>query len=247
MNAFVQTQNQAGVLTITLARFDKKNALTQDMYRQLIQALEQAQQDDAVKAVLLQGNDQCFSAGNDLQDFMAMTEVDEASPVIGFLLALSAFPKPLVAAVAGPAVGIGTTVLLHCELVLADANTRFQLPFVALGLCPEAGSSLLLAKRVGQAKANEWLLTGKPFGAAEAQQHGLINQVVEGDVCAQGLALAKQLAALPAGAMQSSKALLKSWGQAELKACIEDEAEVFSRLLQGSECKAAIQAFFSRG
>ncbi|WP_341502040.1 enoyl-CoA hydratase-related protein [Gallaecimonas sp. GXIMD4217] len=247
MSAHITTQCLDGVMIVTLARLDKKNALTQAMYRQLAEALKQAEADEAVRAVLLRGNDQCFSAGNDLHDFMSLPDVSRDGPILAFLTALAAFSKPLVAAVAGPAVGIGTTALLHCDLVVADAGSRFQLPFVALGLCPEAGSSALLAQRVGQAKARQWLLTGQPFDAAEALHHGLINEVVEGGVCERGLALARQLAALPAGAMQASKALLNKWSRAEIQACIEDEAAVFGRLLRGEECQAAVRAFFSRG
>ncbi|EKE73730.1 enoyl-CoA hydratase-related protein [Gallaecimonas xiamenensis] len=246
MTDFVKTALEGGVLKVSLERFDKKNALTQAMYDGLTAALRQAESDQAVKVVLLQGNDQVFCAGNDLEDFLSLKDLGEDSPILRFLTTLVRFKKPLLAAVAGPAVGIGTTVLLHCDLVVAQTGSRFQLPFVALGLCAEAGSSLLLAKRIGQAKANEWLLTGKAYSAEEALSQGLINQVVEGDVCATGLALAKQLAQLPSDALATTKALIRAPYQKEAEKAIADEAREFVRLLQGDECKAAVKAFFTR-
>ncbi|WKE66265.1 enoyl-CoA hydratase-related protein [Gallaecimonas kandeliae] len=246
MTEFVTTALEDGVLVVKLARADKKNALTQAMYSALTDALSQAESDLAVKAVLLQGNDQVFCAGNDLEDFLSLKDLGQDSPILRFLTTLVRFKKPLLAAVAGPAVGIGTTVLLHCDLVVAQQGARFQLPFVALGLCAEAGSSVLLAQRVGQAKANEWLLTGKAYSSEEALAQGLINQVVEKDVCATGLAMAKQLAQLPSDALVTTKALIRAPFQAEAEKAIFDEAREFVRLLQGDECKGAIRAFFSR-
>lgn len=246
MTDFVQSAVADGVMTVTLNRIDKKNALTQAMYDGLTAALSQADTDPAVKVVLLVGNNDVFCAGNDLEDFLTLKELGPDSPILRFLTTLVRFKKPLMAAVAGPAVGIGTTVLLHCDLVLADKAARFQLPFVALGLCAEAGSSVLLADRVGQAKANEWLLTGKPFKADEALAHGLINQVVDGQVCEIATAMAKQVAQLPSGAMMATKALIRQPNQAKAEKAIFDEAEQFVRLLKGDECKAAIKAFFTR-
>ncbi|WP_115719776.1 enoyl-CoA hydratase-related protein [Gallaecimonas mangrovi] len=246
MTDLVTTTVKDGVMVVSLNRVDKKNALTQAMYDGLTAALNAASAQNEVKVLLLAGSNEVFCAGNDLEDFLTLKELSQDSPILRFLTTLVRFKKPLLAAVAGPAVGVGTTVLLHCDLVVADSQSRFQLPFVALGLCAEAGSSLLLAERVGQAKANEWLLTGKPFSAAEALQYGLINQVVDGQVVETGLAIAKQLATLPSGAMMATKALIRQPHQAKAEKAIFDEAEQFVKLLQGDECKAAIKAFFSR-
>ena len=166
----ILVHTEAGVTTLTLNRVDKKNSLTSAMYSALADALEQAQADSAVRTVLLQGDVAVFSAGNDIADFLAHPPTDQSSPVYRFLRTLAAFPKPLVAAVCGPAVGIGTTMLLHCDLVYAGDNAAFSLPFVNLGLCPEAASSLLVPQMLGYHRAAEALLLGEPaareaFGA----------------------------------------------------------------------------------
>lgn len=246
MTDFVRTDTDDAVRVITLTRTDKKNALTQAMYSALTEALQQASADDAIRAVLLQGDENVFCAGNDLQDFLSLSEIGPDSPILRFLMTLLHFEKPLLAAVAGPAVGIGTTVLLHCDWVVAHDNARFQLPFVALGLCAEAGSSALLARRVGQANANEWLLTGRPYNAEQALSQGLINKTVSQDVCAAGLKQAKTIASLPCKAVMTTKALIRKPYLAEAEQAIHEEAAQFVQLLKGDECKAAISAFFNQ-
>lgn len=243
----ITPKNVQGVLQLSLNRPHKKNALSQQMYRDLNHALIQAAADPATKVVLLQGSADCFSAGNDLQDFIGAGELNSQHPTVQFLYNLAQFPKPLVAAVAGLAIGIGTTALLHCDLVYAADNTRFQLPFTHLGLCPEAGSSVLLPNLAGYQRAAQYLLLGEAFGAAEAVKMGLVNQVVtNSEVCALALEKALKLAALPADAVQSSKALLKRHTQPLTHETIATELVQFQRLLNSNESQQRIAAFFQR-
>ncbi len=169
MTDTILSNREGGILTLTFHRLDKKNAITRAMYTAMAEALEAAAADDTVRVAVIQGDPTCFTAGNDLMDFLSnppdMTPGAEPAPVVRFLDILRDFPKPLIAAVAGPAVGIGTTLLLHCDLVYAVDNAGFSLPFVNLGLCPEAGSSLLLPQIVGYQRAAEKLLFGEPFSA----------------------------------------------------------------------------------
>lgn len=237
----------SGVLTLSMQRPEKKNALNLQMYRQLTAALQQAQQDPEIKVVLLQGSNECFTSGNDLQDFLAAGALDSQHPVVQFLYTVAAFPKPLVAAVAGLAIGIGTTVLLHCDLVYATADCRLQMPFTLLGLCPEAASSLLLPQVAGYQRAAQYLLLAEPFSAEQAAQFGLVNEIVANDqVLAHAAAKARQLAALPAEAVQRSKALLKAPQQHIVKQTIDRELTDFAVLLKGDACRAQLQAFFKR-
>lgn len=243
----IMLQQHDGVLHLRLNRPAKKNALSQQMYRELNLALQQAALDDSIRVVLLQGTDDCFSAGNDLQDFLAAGELNRQHPTVQFLYQLAQFPKPVVAAVAGLAIGIGTTALLHCDLVYAADSARFQLPFTQLGLCPEAGSSLLLPRLLGYQRAAQYLLLGEAFGAAGALQMGLVNQLVaDTELTALALQKARQLAALPADAVQSSKALLKAALMQQVNDTINAELVQFQRLLNGSDCQQRIAAFFKR-
>lgn len=243
----ITQQITQGVLQLSLNRPQKKNALSQQMYRDLNSALMQAATDPAIKVVLLQGSADCFSAGNDLQDFIGAGELNSQHPTVQFLYILAQFPKPVVAAVAGLAIGIGTTVLLHCDLVYAADNARFQLPFTQLGLCPEAGSSVLLPNLAGYQRSAQYLLLGEAFSATEAAQMGLVNQVVTNtEVCALALEKALKLAALPADAVQSSKALLKRNAQPLTLETIATELVQFQRLLNSDECQQRIAAFFQR-
>src|SRR6476660_7811721 len=170
---------QDRVLTLRLDRPEKKNALTLGMYRGMIEALQQAEADPAVRVVLITGSNDCFTAGNDLMDF-ANAKPGETSPAIIYLQTLAAAQKPVIAAVAGVAVGIGTTMLLHCDLAYAASGARFQLPFVNLGLCPEAGSSVMLPELMGHRRAAELLLFGEPFSSEKALELGIINAVYPG-------------------------------------------------------------------
>lgn len=238
---------EQGVLTLSLQRPEKKNALDLAMYRQLTAALKQAQQDDNVRVVLLQGSESCFSSGNDLADFLAAGALDKQHPVVQFLYTVAAFPKPLVAAVAGLAIGIGTTVLLHCDLVYAAPECRFQLPFTQLGLCPEAASSLLLPQLAGYQRAAQYLLLGEAFSTEQAAQFGLVNTIVPAtELLPYAKNKALKLAALPASAVQRSKALLKAPLQQQVQQVMQLELQEFGDLLQSDACQQQLQAFFKR-
>ena len=202
--------------------------------------------DPTVRVVLLQGNEQCFSSGNDLQDFLSAGELNREHPVVEFLYTVAAFPKPLLAAVAGLAIGIGTTVLLHCDLVYAAPGCRLQLPFTQLGLCPEAASSLLLPQIAGYQRAAQYLLLGEAFSSEQAAAFGLVNEVVPAsDLLAYAASKAKTLAALPVEAVLRSKALLKAQ-QSQIERVIGAELNDFGKLLHSDACQQRLQAFFSR-
>ena len=237
----ILVEQQDGLLTLTLNRPDKRNALNTQMYQALTTALQQASQDESVHVVLLQGQAECFTAGNDLADFMGKESLDPDDPILLFLHAFADFPKPVIAAVAGPAVGIGTTLLLHCDLIYLGDNARLQLPFVELGLVPEFASSLLLPRAVGHLKASELLLLAEAMDAAEALRLGLANRVVATDELLgfareQGL----RLAAKPPRALQKSKALLKQELRQAVHFVIDMEARAFSLALQGEEAQDRI-------
>lgn len=237
------------VLAITLNRPEKKNALTIAMYSALADALSQAQSDPEVRAVLLSGRE-CFTSGNDISDFLNNPRTNEDSenqPVLRFLTTLASFEKPIVAAVNGPAVGIGTTLLLHCDLVYAASDTMFQLPFVNLGLCPEAASSLLLPQLVGYRHAAELLLLGEPFAAQQALDIGLLTAICDAaELHDLARTKAQALAAKPAAALRLSKALLKQDQAEAVKTRIMHEAGHFRERLQSPETKEALQAFMER-
>lgn len=243
----ILSHTEAGVMTITLNRVEKKNSLTAAMYAVIADALERAREDAALRAVVIQGHVTVFSAGNDIGDFLVNPPFTEASPVGRFLHGLSTFPKPLLAAVCGPAVGIGTTMLFHCDLVYAGDNAAFSMPFVNLGLCPEAGSSLLAPRMLGYHRAAEALLLGEPFMAEAALEVGLVNRIVpptEANALAQ--AQARKLAAKPLSALLETKRLLKS-GQAGLLAQqIAEEGASFARMLREPAAKEAFGAFMEK-
>jgi len=242
----IVTQLQDSVLTVRMDRPEKKNALTRQMYTALVAALQQAEADLAVRVILITGTADCFTAGNDLQDF-ANAEPGEPSVAIDYLKTLAAAQKPVLAAVAGVAVGIGTTMLLHCDLVYAATNARFQLPFVNLGLCPEAGSSLVLPSLMGHHRAAELLFFGEPFTADTACQLGIVNQVFsEQDLLASAIAKAQQLAQKPPSALRTTKALLKRNSAEKVIEAMDSETRQFAALLQGPEAKEALTAFLQR-
>ena len=176
--AEILTHVDAGVLTLTINRLDRKNSITAAMYAAMADVLAAAEKDNAVRALVIQGHETIFSAGNDIGDFLNKPPSTGEAPVFRFLYGISAFTKPVVAAVCGPAVGIGTTMLLHCDLIYAGDNAAFSMPFVNLGLCPEAGSSLLVPQLMGYPRAAEALLLGEPFTAETALEIGLINRIV---------------------------------------------------------------------
>lgn len=240
----VVLSREGGILQIRMHRPEKKNALTAAMYTQLHEALLRADADPGIRVILLTGTDDTFSSGNDLQDFAEKPATDLDAPVFHFLRALNGLQKPLVAAVSGAAVGIGTTMLLHCDLVYCDATARFQLPFTSLGLCPEGGSSLLLPRLAGYHKAAELLMLGKPFDAATAREIGLVNDVLApAALQAAALQRAYELAAQPAAALRLTKALLKRSTRTLLEDVLSDEGRHFLARLQSPEAKEAFAAF----
>lgn len=243
----VMLHQDGGVTTVTLHRPGAKNALTGGMYAAMADALQAAATDDQQRVVVIQGHEMVFTAGNDINDFLNNPPAGAEAPVHRFLHAIAEFPKPLVAAVCGPAVGVGTTLLLHCDLVVAGDNAMFALPFVNLGLCPEAASSLLLPQLMGHKRAAQALLLGDPFNAETALEVGLVNQVVpptEANAAAQ--AMAQRLAAKPLEALMQSKRLMKAPQQAQTLQVMADEGEVFKRLLLAPAAKEAFSAFLDK-
>ena len=241
-------QNQEGaVLTLTLNRVDKKNSLTADMYAELAQALSQAITDDSVKVVLLQGHETVFSAGNDIADFLHQPPASEESSVFRFLRGIATFPKPLMASVCGPAVGVGTTMLFHCDLVYAGDNAAFSMPFVNLGLCPEAASSVLAVQLMGYHRAAEALLMGEPFLVDEALEMGLVSRVLpptEANAYAQ--AQAQKMASKPLPSLMETKRLMKAKQTPEILACMQEEGKSFGRMLKEPAAIEAFSAFMEK-
>lgn len=242
----ILTDRADGVLTLTLNRVEKKNSFTQAMYTTMAQALADAAADAAIRVVVIQGHATVFSAGNDLRDFLNGPPVSASgqAPVQRFIAALVQFPKPLLAAVCGPAVGIGTTMLFHCDLVYAGDNAAFSMPFVNLGLCPEAASSLLAPRLMGYHRAAQALLMGEPFMAEAALEVGLVNRIVpptEANALAQAQAL--KLAAKPMRALIETKRLLKKSQTAEITQRVAEEFDSFGRMLKEPAALEAIAAF----
>jgi enoyl-CoA hydratase/carnithine racemase len=252
----ILVHTEAGVMTVTFNRADKKNSITEAMYATMADALAQAAQDAAVRCVVFQGDMAIFSAGNDIADFQKQAAKRAAEgaarepgerPVWRFLRGISAFPKPIVAAVCGPAVGIGTTLLFHCDLVYAGDNAAFSMPFVNLGLCPEAASSLLAPKMFGYHRAAEALLLGEPFMAEAALEVGLVNRVVPPAECnALAQQQAKKLAAKPLSALIETKRLMKQGQTAVVHARMAEEGESFASLMAGPAAKEAFAAFMEK-
>ena len=245
MSDHVQFTRDGRVLHLALARPEKKNALTRAMYAALADALDEASGDAEVRAVVLSGTGGAFTAGNDLFDFMMDPPRDETSPVFRFLHAAVAFPKPLLAAVDGVAIGIGTTILLHCDLAYAAPEARFKMPFTDLGLVPEAASSLLVPRLAGGARASELLLLGETFGAETAREIGLVNGV-GADPLAAAMAAARTLAAKPPEAIRQSKALLRAPLRERVERVMREEAELFIARLQSEEAQEAFTAFMEK-
>ncbi len=236
-----------GVLTIALNRPEKKNAITSAMYQTMADALADAQGDAAVRAILIRGGQDAFSAGNDLEDFMKSPPTSEDAPVLQFLKRISEAEKPIVASVAGVAVGIGTTLLLHCDLVYASDSAMFSLPFSQLGLCPEAASSLLLPRLAGYPLAAEKLLLGEAFDAREAHRMGIVNRLLPaGEVDAFAYAQAVKLAALPASSLRVTKMLMKRASGQEIAERMKEEVVHFGKMLLAPEAREAMMAFFQK-
>ncbi|WP_321894714.1 enoyl-CoA hydratase [Paraburkholderia heleia] len=247
MSNEILVAHENGVLTITIDRPARKNALTPAMYQAMADALSGANQDASVRAVLLRGHAGIFTAGNDIEDFLKAPPAGADSPVIRFLDAIAAFEKPLVAAVNGPAIGVGTTLLLHCDMVYAADNARFAMPFAQLGLCPEAASSLLLPRIAGYQGAAETLLLGETFDAAQAHRMGFVNRVLpaaELDAFVSGQ-LAK-LVALPASSLRVTKSLMKRAQTHEIKTRMSEEFVHFGKMLLAPEAREAFTAFLEK-
>jgi enoyl-CoA hydratase/carnithine racemase len=247
MSTDILVHTEAGITTLTFNRPDKKNSITAAMYAALADGLEAAQADDAVRCVVFQGNEAVFSAGNDIGDFLNNPPVGGDSSVYRFMRALSTFTKPVLAAVCGPAVGIGTTMLLHCDLVYAGDNAAFSMPFVNLGLCPEFASSVLVPQMMGYHRAAEALLLGEPFMAEAALEVGLVNRVLpptETAVYAQ--AVARRLAAKPLSSLVETKRLMKQGQSGTVKALMDEEGQSFGRMLREPAAREAFGAFMER-
>ena len=237
----------AGVMTLTFHRVDKKNSITRAMYAALADALEAAVQDASVRVVVLQGDPTVFSAGNDIGDFLQQPPSSHDSPVFRFLRAIASFPKPVIAAVCGPAVGIGTTMLFHCDLVYAGDNAAFSMPFVNLGLCPEAASSLLAPQLLGYHRAAEALLLGEPFMAEAALEVGLVNRVVPPTECnAVAQAQARKLAGKPLSSLVETKRLMKLGQTAPVLERMAIEGDSFGRMLGEPAAREAFTAFMQK-
>lgn len=236
-----------GVMSIALNRPEKKNAITAAMYQTMADALAEANEDAAVRAILIRGGEQAFSAGNDLEDFMKAPPTSEDAPVLQFLARISSAQKPIVASVAGVAVGIGTTMLLHCDMVYAAESATFSLPFSQLGLCPEAAASLLLPRLAGYALAAEKLMLGEAFDAQEAHRMGIVNRLLPaGELDAFAYAQAAKLAALPASSLRVTKMLMKRAHGQEIADRMKEEVVHFGKMLLAPEAREAMMAFFQK-
>ena len=243
----ILTSVDAGVMTITINRIEKKNSFTAAMYAAMADAIDAARDDGAVHALVIQGHETIFSAGNDIGDFLNKPPSNADAPVFRFLHGISSFPKPVVAAVCGAAVGIGTTLLLHCDLIYAGDNAAFSLPFVNLGLCPEAASSFLVPQLMGYPRAAEALLLGEPFRAETALEIGLINRIVppsEANALAQQQA--RKLVSKPLSALIETKRLMKKGQTATVSERIKEEATSFGRMLTEPAAKEAFTAFLEK-
>ncbi len=245
MADYITTAENQGVFTISFNRLDKKNALNTSMYQALCQHFKYAMVTKSIKCLVIQGDENCFTAGNDLQDFIKCSEANDDLVALDFINILSEFNKPLIAAVAGAAVGIGTTLLLHCDMVIAANNSKFKLPFTQLGLCPEAGSSLLLPLRVGYNRAFELLVLGKGFNAEQALAYGLVNQICQpSELLTIAEQIAITIARLPSDAVMTSRKLIRQTTQAILPQAILAEGGEFSRLVKTDDCKNILASFF---
>jgi enoyl-CoA hydratase/carnithine racemase len=244
--AEVEISRSGAVLELTFNRPAKKNALTSDMYRILVAGLEEAESDVSIGAVLIKGEGGVFTAGNDIADFARAAQGAEPLAAVAFVRKIAGFSKPIVACVEGLAVGVGVTLLLHCDLIYVAPDAKFSLPFVNLGLLPEAGSSLLLPRRVGMARASAWLLLAESFDAGEALSAGLVNAIVPNESLvefARGKAAA--LTAKPRAALLHARAFLRG-DRDEVLARIDAELAAFAVALKTPQAQAALAAFLNK-
>jgi enoyl-CoA hydratase/carnithine racemase len=244
----IQTDLQNGVLHLILNRPEKKNALTSAMYSSLVEALERAESDDSVRVLVLRSNGDSFTAGNDIEDFVQKPwQGQSVPPAEQFIRAMAFARKPVIAAVQGLAVGIGTTILLHCDLVYAAEETKFMMPFVNLGILPEAGSTLLLPSLVGHQRASELLLLAAPFSAQRGYELGIVNRVVPGDQLLSAINTAAQtLTEKPAGAIRLAKQMMKQHLRADLERVIREEVLAIAGQLESPETGEALRAFLHK-
>jgi enoyl-CoA hydratase/carnithine racemase len=245
----ILTSKKDGILTIEFNRPDKKNSITSAMYQMIADALKAGEQDAAVRVILFCGKPDIFTAGNDLEDFMNSSAQGDFSdrPVAQFMLQLSSATKPVIAAVAGAAIGIGTTMLMHCDMVYAADNAKFSMPFAKLGLCPEFASSMLLPQMVGYPRAAEKLLLGESFSAQEAYDMGMINKILPlSELLSYARAQAIKLAVLPASSLRTTKSLMKASQKDAILAKVWEENKYFGAMLLSPEAKEAFNAFFEK-
>ena len=243
----IRTATLNKVLTIEIARPEKKNALTQAMYTAMAEALEAANTDAGVRAVLITGQPGIFTSGNDIDDFMQRPPQGEDTPVARFMRALLDCDKPVVAAVTGAAVGIGTTLLLHCDLVYVSDEARLAMPFVSLGLVPEYASSLVLPALIGHAKAAEKLMLGEPFSGSDAVDCGIANAVLPAaEVVNHARRMAERFNALAPGAVADTKRLMRAPLRARIREVMAAEGALFGQRLRSPEATEAFQAFFQK-
>jgi enoyl-CoA hydratase/carnithine racemase len=243
----ILVHTEDGVATVSFNRLSRKNSITAAMYASLAAAVEHAAADAAVRVLVFQGHETVFCAGNDIGDFLQQPPASADAPVFRFMRALSAFPKPVIAAVSGPAVGIGTTLLFHCDLVYAGDNAAFSMPFVNLGICPEFASSLLAPQMFGYHRAAEALLLGEPFMAEAALEVGMVNRVLPPtEVNAYAQAQARKLAAKPLSALIETKRLMKKGQAAQIQALMAEEGASFGRMLTEPAAKEAFTAFMAK-
>lgn len=233
------------ILTLTLNRPEKQNAITRAMYQTLADNLDEAKGNFGIRAVIVTSSSKHFTSGNDLFDFLNDPPLEPGSPVMNFLEAILNFPKPLLAAVSGNAVGIGTTMLLHCDVVVASSTARFSMPFVNLGLVPEAGSSLLFPRLVGHQRASKVFLAGDTFDSTYALEVGLIAEIDE-DPLGKVRAIAERIALQPPNAVIQTKALLKAEVHDKTAAVMRAEGELFGMALQSDEAREAFMKFLNR-
>jgi enoyl-CoA hydratase/carnithine racemase len=241
----ISAEQVGAVLVLKLNRAEKKNALTQEMYQTLATKINEAAGDFAIRCIVISSEGDSFTAGNDINDFANNPQMDEGSPVFNFLFAIHNFPKPLIAAVHGRAVGIGTTMLMHCDIVTANPNSVFSMPFVSLGLVAEGGSSYLFPRLVGHAKASEILFTGRSFTSDEALQMGLINEISD-DHFGAAMKFANTLAEQPPTAVINTKALLKSGSHEALNQVMRAEGELFRMAMDSDEAQQAFMNFLMK-
>jgi enoyl-CoA hydratase/carnithine racemase len=230
---------------IRFTRPEKMNAITRNMYAGLTSALNEAAGDFGVRSVVITSEGEHFTAGNDIRDFMANPPTEESSDVARFLASLLEFPKPLIAAVKGNAIGVGTTMLLHCDIVIASPNTNFSMPFTSLGLVPEAGSTKLFPELVGYQRAARIFMTGDPFSADEAKEMGLV-ETITADPEAQALEIAEQIGKQPPQAIINTKALMKAGKHDAVAAVMKAEFQIFALALQSEEAAEAFMNFMSK-